>query len=55
MRLSEVLELPELKSRDIVLIGILKTQGDKEFAMLAHRGDKIFPFPKVYHLEEVTP
>lgn len=55
MRLSELLELPEFKSRDIVLIGIWKTQSDREFAMLAHRGEKVFPVPKLYHLIEVIP
>jgi hypothetical protein len=55
MRLSEVLELPEFKSRDIVLIGIYKTTDEKEFAVLAHRGEKVFPIPKLRHLVEVTP
>lgn len=53
MRLSEALNLPELKNRDIVLIGYWKT-GDKEFAVLAHRREKVFPVPKLFHLVEVT-
>jgi hypothetical protein len=55
MRLSEVLELPEFKTRNIVLIGIYKTQDEKEFAVVAHRSEKVFPIPKLLHLVEVTP
>jgi hypothetical protein len=54
MRLSEVLELPELKNREIILIGTWKT-GEKEFAVLSHRGQKVFPIPKLFHLVEVGP
>lgn len=53
MRLSKVLQLPELKSRGIVLIGTWKT-GDREFAVLAHRREKIFPIPRLYHLVEIS-
>jgi len=52
MRLSKVLELPELKNRGIVLIGVWKT-GGREFAVLAHRAEKVFPIPRLYHLVEV--
>ena len=54
MRLSEVLELAEIKKREIVLIGTWNT-GQKEFAVLAHRSQKIFPVPKLFHLVEVGP
>jgi hypothetical protein len=52
MRLSQVLDLPEFKAREIVLIGILKT-GDGDFALLAHRGERIFPIPRLFHLVEL--
>jgi hypothetical protein len=52
MLLSEVLDLPEFKTREIVLIGRYTT-GDGEFAVLAHRGEKIFPIPGLFHLVEL--
>jgi hypothetical protein len=52
MQLSKVLELPEFKTREIVLIGTYKT-GDGEFAVLAHRGEKVFPVPRLFHLVEL--
>lgn len=52
MRLSQVLDLPEFKTREIVIIGILKTS-DGDFALLAHRGEKIFPIPKLFQLVEL--
>jgi hypothetical protein len=53
MRLSEVIELPELKKRDIVVIGHITT--DSVFAVLAKRGEKVFPFPRFFHLVEDGP
>jgi hypothetical protein len=55
MRLSEALELPEFKTRDIVVIGFYKSQDSTEFAVLARRGEKVFPITKMRHLVEVTP
>jgi hypothetical protein len=52
MQLSKVLDLPEFKTREIVLIGTYKT-GEKEFAVLAHRGEKVFPIPRLFHLVEL--
>jgi hypothetical protein len=52
MQLSKILDLPEFKTREIVLIGTYKT-GDKEFAVLAHRGEKVFPVPRLFHLVEL--
>ena len=54
MQLSEVLENIELKKRGIVVIGFWKA-GDHEFAVLARRGEKVFPVPKLFHLIEVSP
>jgi hypothetical protein len=54
MRLREVVELPELKKRDIVVIGHYKTD-EGVFAVLARRGEKLLPFPKLFHLIEDGP
>ena len=54
MRLSEFIEHPELKKRGIEIVGYIKTAGS-EFALLARKGASVFPFPKLYHLVEVTP
>ena len=54
MLLSKVLEHPELKKRDIVVIGHYTTD-EAVFAVLARRGDKILPFPKFFHLVENGP
>jgi len=54
MRLSEILELPPLKSRDVVVIGYYKSVEGREYAVLARRGQKVMPIPKTYHLVEVT-
>lgn len=54
MRLREVVELPELKKRDIVVIGHYKTD-EGFFAVLARRGEKLLPFPKFFHLIEDGP
>jgi hypothetical protein len=55
MRLSEVLELPEFKTRAIIVIGTYKTSNDKEWAVLARRGEKVLPIPTVFHLVEDGP
>jgi hypothetical protein len=52
IQLSKVLDLPEFKTREIVLIGTYKT-GDGEFAVLGHRGEKLFPIPTLFHLVEL--
>lgn len=51
MRLSEVLELPEFKKRDIICVGKCDT-GEAVWIVLAHTGEKAFPFPKNRHLVE---
>ena len=54
MRLSEFIEHPELKKRGIAIVGYIKTM-ESEFALLTWKGESVFPFPKLYHLVEVTP
>jgi len=54
MRLREVVELPELKKRYVVVIGHYKTD-EGVFAVLARRGGRLFPFPKFFHLIEDGP
>ena len=55
MLLSKVLaEHPELKKRDIVIIGHYTTDG-AVFAVLARRGEMAFPLPKYFHLIENGP
>jgi len=54
MRLSELLNLPEFTSRNIVVIGTYKATEGKEYAVLAHHGEKLFPIPKLFHLVEIT-
>jgi hypothetical protein len=54
MRLSEVLELPEFKKRRIALIGHWNT-GETVVSVLAHEGEKVFPFPKLRHFVEDGP
>jgi hypothetical protein len=53
MRLSEFVEHAELKKRGIGIIGYLKTV-ETEFAVLARKGERVFPLPKVFHLVEVA-
>jgi hypothetical protein len=52
MRLSEVLELPDLKKREIAIIGVWDT-GQAQYAVLARRGERLMPFPKLYQLIEI--
>jgi hypothetical protein len=47
MRLSEVVELAEFKKRDIVVIGHYDTSATV-FAVLARRGEKLLPVPKLH-------
>jgi hypothetical protein len=54
MLLSKVIEHPELKKRDIVIIGRYTTD-EVVFAVLARRGEKVFPLPKFFHLVENGP
>ena len=54
MRLSEFIEHPELKKRGIAIVGYIKTTAS-EFALLPRKGELVFPFPKLYHLVEITP
>jgi hypothetical protein len=54
MRLREVVELPEFKKRDIVVIGHYNTEGTI-FAVLARRGEKLLPVPKLFNLIEDGP
>ena len=54
MRLKQVVELPELKKRDIIVIGYYTT-AEVVFAVLARRGEKVLPFPKLFHLVENGP
>ncbi len=54
MLLSRVIEHPELKKRDIVVIGHYTTDA-VVFAVLARRGEKVFPLPKFFHLVENGP
>jgi len=54
MRLSEVLDDADLKKAGIVLIGTIKT-GEHVYAVIARRGDKVMPIPKIFHLVEITP
>ena len=54
MRLSEVLKAADLQQAGITLIGTWKTE-KHEFAVLAHRSEKVFPFPKLFHLIEDGP
>jgi len=54
MRLSEVVNLPEFEKRDIVVVGHYNT-GEAVFAVLARRGEKVLPVPKLYHLIEDGP
>lgn len=49
MRLSAVLELPELKKREITVIGCYTTSYGT-FAVLARRGEKAIPYPKLSYL-----
>lgn len=55
MLLSQVLEHPELKRRDIVVIGHYTTADKVIVAVLARRGEKVLPFPKLFHLVEDGP
>jgi hypothetical protein len=52
MQLSKVLDLPDFKKRDIVLIGTYRTE-DGDFAVLAHSAEKVFPIPRLFHLVEL--
>jgi hypothetical protein len=54
MRLREVVELPEFKKRDIVVIGHYNTD-EIVFAVLARRGEKVLPVPKLFYLIEDGP
>lgn len=54
MRLSEFLETPEIKKRNIVVIGHYDT-GETIFAVLARRGEKLIPVPKLSRLIENGP
>lgn len=54
MRLSEFLELSDAKKLGIALIGYYKTS-EGEFAVIARKGDNLFPFPKMFYLIEVKP
>jgi len=54
MRLSEVLEMPDLKNAGIVVIGVFKTRNG-DFKVLARKGEKLLPFPKFFHLIEDDP
>ena len=54
MHLREVTELPEFKKRDIGVIGHYNTDGIV-FAVLARRGEKVFPVPKLFYLVEDGP
>ena len=53
-RLKEVVELPELKKRDIIIIGHYVTEG-AVFAVLARRGERVFPVPKLFRLVDDGP
>ena len=53
MRLSLLLETPEFKKAEIVVIGSYKT-ARHEFAVLAKKGDPAFPIPRLFHLVEVS-
>ena len=54
MLLSKVADHPELKKRDIIIIGHYTTDG-AVFAVLARRGEKVFPLPRYFHLIEIGP
>jgi hypothetical protein len=53
MVLSKVVELPEFKKQDIVVIGHYTT--DAVFAVLARRGEKVLPVPTLFYLVENGP
>jgi hypothetical protein len=54
MRLKKVVELAEFKKRDIVIVGYFKTD-EGVFAVLARRGEKLLPVPKLHRLVENGP
>jgi len=53
MRLSQLLETPEFKKAEIVVISSYKT-ARHEFTVLAKKGDPAFPVPKLFHLVEIS-
>ena len=54
MRLREVVDHPEFKKRDIALIGHYNSE-EVVFAVLARRGEKLLPVPKLFYLIENGP
>jgi hypothetical protein len=54
MRLREVVELPEYRKHNIVVVGHYNTDG-VIFAVLARRGEKLLPVPKLFYLIENGP
>jgi hypothetical protein len=54
MRLSEFLQTPEAQKCNMAHIGFYKTPR-AEFAVVAHKGDRLMPLPTLFQLFEVTP